>query len=468
MIRFLASAGKDLLIIMVSDSDEHMYEVTFARLHRECQIGMNCQVEPLISGTLVRRHCDRALTRSNGIIAAHLQMTMGYESKILETPVRHVGCQLECVRYDRNRSERERCLQSQQLQPPRRHAATASAVSEVPSSGSSHLPQKSPKASPASGPQKAFALRASAVVSRPPLLTRDLTAFEKSFYLYQKRLHERLVLPFTRYFYYKKGTPADQEWKRKYKARKTAAKDIGAYNAYSDEGWNDEVLVGNDLREPQTAIEALVRDAEGKSVIDTPDSVATPDPHEQQPATAGRDGTKLEVERPSPRVTKADETGDLTSLNRKLDRTLYLLVKNKEGVWRFPEDRVYGKENLRQAAERLLVQSCGINMNTWIVASHPIGWFMSQYKNRRTSGSGVQGNVTQIATNALVKTSKVEEREEFGEKVFFMKARIMGGQANLSANHSGYQEFRWLAKEEIATVVTTDYWRYAKNMLVSR
>nr|POE79677.1 54s ribosomal protein l17, mitochondrial [Quercus suber] len=354
-------------------------------------------------------------------------------------------------------------------QPPRRYAATASASFESSSPPASDRPAgKLPKTSSATAPHKAFALRASTVVSRPPLLTRDLTAFEKSFYLYQKRLHERLVLPFTRYFYYKKGTPADQEWKRKYKARKTAAKDIGAYNAYSDEGWNDEVLVGDSLREPESTIEALIRDAEGKAVIDVPGSAETTDTHEQQPTAASRDVTKMEVERPSPRITKADETGDFTSLNRKLDRTLYLLVKNKEGVWRFPEDRLYGKESLRQAAERLLVQSCGINMNTWVVASHPIGWFMRLNKSRTSADVLPKGIVSQIPANALVRTSRAEEREEFGEKVFFMKARIMAGQADLSASPFGYQEFRWLIKEEIADLVPTDYWRHAKNMLVAR
>ena len=48
------------------------------------------------------------------------------------------------------------------------------------------------------------------------------------------------------------------------------------------------------------------------------------------------------VERPMPRVTEADRVGDLRSLNRALERTLYLVVKGGEGSmgeeagWRFP------------------------------------------------------------------------------------------------------------------------------------
>jgi large subunit ribosomal protein L46 len=191
---------------------------------------------------------------------------------------------------------------------------------------------------------------ASPVLSRPPLLTRDLTSFERAYYLYQKRLNERLAMPFSRYFYYNKGTPADPEWKRKLKARKTPSRDIGVYTAYGDEGWNDEVLVGDKTAERENVVEALIRDAEGKNIVDDPQGEGA-----QAVAGDGQIGegqrlelSKIEVERPSPRVTEADQKGDTKSLNRKLDRTLYLLIKNKEGRWRFPEDRVYGRENLHQ------------------------------------------------------------------------------------------------------------------------
>jgi large subunit ribosomal protein L46 len=120
-------------------------------------------------------------------------------------------------------------------------------------------------------------------------------------------LNERLALPFTRYFYYKKGTPGDREWKRKMLLRKTPARDVGVYNAYSESGWNDEVLVNDKTSEPESQVEALIRDAEG---------------------TDGEAGAK----------------------NRLLDRTLYLLVKNKNGVWRFPEDEIKGPEGLDQVS----------------------------------------------------------------------------------------------------------------------
>lgn len=171
------------------------------------------------------------------------------------------------------------------------------------------------------------------MLSRPPTLTRDLHSFEKAFYLYQKRLNERLALSFTRYFYYQQDTPQDLEWKRKIKARKTPARDIGIYDAYKDEKWNDEVLIGAKESEPEDIIEKLVKDSEVQSDME-----------------GGEGPTKTEdiVERPVSRTTEADTTGDVKSLNRSLARTLFLLVKGNEGQWEFPKGSLIGRESLHR------------------------------------------------------------------------------------------------------------------------
>ena len=243
---------------------------------------------------------------------------------------------------------------------PRRHAASAAAVAEQ-----SEPTHQEPPIPPVThtGPRKAYRLLASTVLSRPPILTRELTPFEKAFYLYQKRLNERLALPFTRYFYFKKDTPADYEWKRKFRARKTAARDIGVYSGYGDEAWNDEVLVGDRTAELSSQVEALVRDAEGKDIVDAhPVGDAERGGQEIAGNAAAGEGASKEVgsqqkvlyEKPMPRITEADRKGDLRSLNRKLDRSLYLLVQKGDGRWRFPQDRVYGRENLHQVSHMIL------------------------------------------------------------------------------------------------------------------
>ena len=178
-----------------------------------------------------------------------------------------------------------------------------------------------------------YKLKAAVLLSRPPLLTRDLTSFEKAFFLYQRRLNERLALPFTRYFYYQRGTPGDIEWKRKIKERKTPARDIGVYNAYGNEGWNDEVLVGDRVSEPEAQVEELLRDAEVEVM-------------ERDVQGEGKVVKKEEVERPMPRVTEADKSRDLKSLHRALQRTLYLVVNTGGEEWQFPSAELARQESL--------------------------------------------------------------------------------------------------------------------------
>ncbi|KAI4221539.1 MAG: hypothetical protein L6R36_006831 [Xanthoria steineri] len=310
--------------------------------------------------------------------------------------------------------------------------ATASAAHagpiEPPPSGAA-LPSNTPSSSL----RTTYKVKASILLSRPPLLTRDLTPFEKAYFLYQRRLNERLAMPFSRYFYYQKGTPGDVEWKRKIKERLTPARDIGVYNAYAKEGWNDEVPVGAKESEPETQVDALLRDAEVEVLT----------------REEGQEVKKHKVEKPMPRTTEADRVGDTKSLDRRLQRTLYLVVKEgKEGKWWFPNDVLVGKESLHTAAERIIVQAGGMNMNTWVVGNIPLGHYIHNY------GA----------------TSKNQDKSEElrGEKYFFMKGRIMAGQANLADNKLGLTDFQWLAKDEIQKTLAPRDWNGVKNILSER
>ncbi|KAF4177482.1 hypothetical protein CNMCM8694_000231 [Aspergillus lentulus] len=315
------------------------------------------------------------------------------------------------------------CRSCQETLVRRNYASTAapSSASETVSTPASTFPVVRPT----------HIIKAGVALSRPPQITRDLTPFEKAYFFYQKRLNERLALPFTKYFYFKRGTPADEDWKRKIRERQTPARDIGKYNAYSKEAWNDELLVGAVESEPEHQIEMLVRDAE-----------ATVN------ATSQDTSKKEEIPRPFPRVTEADQKNDQRSLNRALQRTLYLLVQTKEGFWKLPSSSVETGESLRVAAERTLEQSAGVNMNTWMVGYHPVGHHVYNFRHPRTDPATGQ--------------------QWFGEKTFFMKGRIMAGQADLSTNVQDLQDFKWLAKEEIAKFVLPQYYSNIKNMLAER
>ena len=87
-------------------------------------------------------------------------------------------------------------------------------------------------------------------------------------------------------------------------------------------------------------------------------------------------------------------------------------------------------------------------MNTWFVGHAPVGHW--KYTFRR--GPEKQEDGTMLA----------------GRKTFFMKSRIMAGQANLEKNKFGLTDFRWLAKEEIEQAVNSRYFGNIKNMLADR
>lgn len=107
-------------------------------------------------------------------------------------------------------------------------------------------------------------------------------------------------------------------------------------------------------------------------------------------------------------------------------------------------------------------------MNTWLVGAHPIG----HYTHHHPQNAPI---LSKLAANKLVPTSLASrggeegvEREEYGDKVFFMKARIMAGQADLGGNVFGDREFRWVVREEVEGLVTRGYWRGVRGMLTER
>lgn len=87
-------------------------------------------------------------------------------------------------------------------------------------------------------------------------------------------------------------------------------------------------------------------------------------------------------------------------------------------------------------------------MNTWMVGYHPVGHHVL---NRRKP-------IIDEATGA----------ELHNEKTFFLKSRIMAGQADLSAGSLNLKDFKWLSKDEISQFVHPQYYGSIKNMLVDR
>jgi large subunit ribosomal protein L46 len=188
--------------------------------------------------------------------------------------------------------------------------------------------------------QPSYTVKAGVLLTRAPLITSDLHPFERAYHFYQRRLNERLVLPFTQYFYYKRGTPSFEHWRKSKAARGgVPARDVGKYNAYGPDNWHDEVLVGDSSGERDTVLTSLVAE-EGRGAEFAGESGST--------ETAGLR-----------RETDADRNNDQQSLERQLQRTLYLLVKEKgrdgkRGNWILPSGVVASKEGIAEVSSGML------------------------------------------------------------------------------------------------------------------
>ncbi|KAI0476744.1 39S mitochondrial ribosomal protein L46-domain-containing protein [Xylaria cf. heliscus] len=276
-----------------------------------------------------------------------------------------------------------------------------------------------------------YRLRSSFILTRAPLLTRALTPFENAFFFYQKRLNERLVLPFRHTFYFKDDTPTDLDWRIKFKERgKIAAKELGRYYPQSRNAWNDELLVGSTLSSEERIRDILLKDAELR---------VTEDGEEAPPDEI------VPVERPQDRITQADKENDIRRLDRALDRTLYLIVQRTDGVWQFPTAEVPTHENLHETAARALELSAGVNMNIWMVGRVPVAHFVRQ---------------PQFTEDGVMKVR--------GEKTFFHKGRILAGQVDMRRNRVGLKDFNWLTKAELKAKLDSDYLHAARNMMADR
>ncbi|ODA79644.1 hypothetical protein RJ55_05238 [Drechmeria coniospora] len=268
------------------------------------------------------------------------------------------------------------------------------------------------------------------ILTRPPLLTRRLHPFENAFFFYQKRLEERLNTPFITSIYFKPDTARKLDWDLKVQERQgTVAKELGVYKGKGAKAWDDELKVDDTLSTQESLLNSLLRDAEAR-VSDDAEVIAAED--------------VVSVERPMERETEADRKGDVRRLDRSLDRTLYLVVKGKDG-WGFPAGAVPKDENLHQAAKNVLDQAAGVNMNTWIVGRAPIAHM--------------------VATPVLNADGTVQKK---GVKTFFLKGRIMAGQADLKGNPFGYTDFKWLTREELKEALSPEYFHSVRNMMADR
>ncbi|EJD53237.1 hypothetical protein AURDEDRAFT_81544 [Auricularia subglabra TFB-10046 SS5] len=239
------------------------------------------------------------------------------------------------------------------------------------------------------------------LLNRAPIVTAWPTPFERSFYKYQARIARALSNPFPYQFYFPPGSPHEVKFRREELRRDAMAFGREFQLRERREGRKYEKLI--------KALEEENMDAQAEL-------------------------------KPVSRTHESDLTGDLTNLNRRSDRNLYLMLKGTHDwtPWRFPVGSVQPTEKLHEAAQRVMNETIGVDMDTWFVARKPIS-FMDQRH--------------QIPVDGL--------RDE---KVFFLKAHILAGQAQIK-HPDTHGQFGWLTKQEIEERVEPEYWEKIKDML---
>ncbi|KAJ2669791.1 hypothetical protein IWW42_004378 [Coemansia sp. RSA 1085] len=233
------------------------------------------------------------------------------------------------------------------------------------------------------------AVRAGMVLQRNPIVIQQATGFEAAADQYFAWLDYVSADKFPREFFFKKGSSAEAKWME--------LNDERACDWYFDPQNKPQ---RKDKKKQQTE-----EDEDGEK----------------------RDEIKQTVE-VQPRETAADAANDMRSLERRLDRTLYLVVKDKQGAWMFPQGDVKGEELLHEAARRSLKDMCGSRMRVWTVGKGPIG----HCKNN-------------------------------DHTTFFVKSHILAGQV-IPENKEAL-DYKWVTREEIQSVVASEYWEAVKDML---
>ncbi|XWS46156.1 hypothetical protein CRYUN_Cryun14cG0039400 [Craigia yunnanensis] len=144
---------------------------------------------------------------------------------------------------------------------------------------------------------------------------------------------------------------------------------------------------------------------------------------------------------PAPRITEADKMNDRKSLQRALDRRLYLLLYGNtygapsgKPVWHFPE-KVYDlEETLRKCAESALESVIGDLSHTYFVGNAPMGHMVIQqmenvpepYKQFFFKSQVIDSNKFNIGKcEDFVWVTKDELLEYFPEQAEFLKKMII-------------------------------------------
>jgi len=127
---------------------------------------------------------------------------------------------------------------------------------------------------------------------------------------------------------------------------------------------------------------------------------------------------------PAPRITPDDTAKNMKSLNRALDKKLYLIVKSKDGLWHFPHLEHQAGETMRQTADRVAATVAPMD-EVFVLGNAPSGHFAIP------EGDSLAG-------------------AEPGDVLFYYRANYLASTFMLPKT-SGAVDWAWATNEEVWT-----------------
>ncbi|NXN17263.1 RM46 protein, partial [Indicator maculatus] len=144
----------------------------------------------------------------------------------------------------------------------------------------------------------------------------------------------------------------------------------------------------------------------------------------------------------APRITDADKKNDRTSLDRRLDSNLLLLVKQKIGnqeLWLLPQAEWQPGETLRSTAERAMATVLGGHVQAKTLGNAPSGIY--KYKFPRA----------------------IRTEDNVGAKVFFFKAFL---QSSDLSQAEPKEDYLWVTKDELGGYLKSEYLKKVNRFLL--
>ncbi|ETO11200.1 mitochondrial ribosomal protein L46 [Reticulomyxa filosa] len=172
---------------------------------------------------------------------------------------------------------------------------------------------------------------------------------------------------------------------------------------------------------------------------------------------------KERMAKTQPRITKDDQNNEYHSLNRCLDRRLYLLVqvrsdsktgndndndnnnnndKDKDkskGNWEFPSDIREPGETLTETAQRALFEAVGPYLRYSIISQAPFGHSQIDFEKKQANKKGAQ--------------------------MFFHKAYYLSGNGKPDVSDM-VTDLGWFTKQQVATMVSPKIWDSIHDLLL--